>query len=184
MDDETRLRGWLDGARRGETVASAELAAAVRTLAARIARGGRGPAFDLVDWEDVAQEAILRLLSTSATYRASGSVRGYVYTTVKTSLLQGLRGARRRQRREQESARGSSITAGNTEFGSGDRRTEARRELEEILTTLGPECRALVEQVYLLGIPYARLAAEAGQAESSVRAKLSRCLRRARERAG
>lgn len=182
MDDETRLRGWLEGARRGQASDAAELAAIVRVLAERIARSGRGPALDGVDWEDVAQEATLRLLSTSATYRGSGSVQGYVYTTVKTCLLQGLRGHRRRRRRERESARAAPSSEGNANAADAASRHEGRRELEEVLGALGPECRTLVEQVFFLGTSYARLAAEAGQAESSIRAKLSRCLRRVRER--
>lgn len=129
------------------------------------------------DWEDVAQDAVLRLLSTSSGYRGDGSARGYVYATVKTSLLQSIRSTRRREGREARFA-ADDVSEARETAGAFD----ARRLADEILAGVDGACRQLLERVFFHGVSYSSLARETGHAESSVRAQLSRCLRRARER--
>jgi DNA-directed RNA polymerase specialized sigma24 family protein len=50
-----------------------------------------------------------------------------------------------------------------------------------ILERLQEECRELLTRVFLHEVPYPQLANDLDLAESSVRAKVSRCVRRARE---
>ena len=49
------------------------------------------------------------------------------------------------------------------------------------LSRLDDGCRELLARTFLEDIPYSQLATDMGLAESSVRAKVSRCLGRARE---
>ena len=185
MDNEARLCRCLEMAREGDDRATAEIGRVVELIAQQMARGRAGALAGGIEWEDVAQEALLRLLGSSSFYRGTGSVRGYIHATVKTSLLQTLRSRRRREKREASySAESFPPTAAPSSEGMAGGRVdlETRRLAEEILTALDPECRELVQRIFLHGASYARLAQERGHAESSVRARLSRCLRRARER--
>jgi RNA polymerase sigma factor (sigma-70 family) len=184
MEHETRLRAWLEEARRGDEGATAEIRRVVAQIAHQVVRGRTGALGGGIAWEDVAQEALLRLVRGTATYRGTGSVRGYIYTAVKSSLLQAIRTQRRRERRDASYSAESSLQEASPrgEGAAGPVDLETRRRAEEILAALDPECRDLIEQVFFLGTSYARLAEERGLAESSVRARLSRCLGRARER--
>ena len=60
----------------------------------------------------------------------------------------------------------------------------ARLEVRRILAALDPPCREIIQRALLQDEPYADLARELGLAESSVRARLSRCLQKARRLAG
>ena len=53
--------------------------------------------------------------------------------------------------------------------------------VEKILSRMDEGCRRLLERVFLEGASYTELAGELEIVESSVRAKLARCVRRARE---
>lgn len=159
-------------ARRGDAAAQAELAEIVHTFARAICRGG-GPAGAVaVDWQDVAQEALHKLFHGGLdAYRGAGSERSYLYSVVKTTVIQISRGARRRQARE--------IAAGapdpKPDVHPGD-----RLDVQRILSQLPDDCRSLIERAFFDGETYEELARELGLAESSVRAKLSRCIGRAR----
>lgn len=184
MENETRLRVWLEDARAGDAAAAEEVGRVVAQIAQQIAHRRAGALAGGIEWEDVAQEALLRLLRGSAAYRGTGSVRGYVYATVKTSLLQLLRTHRRRALREDRYAEDwiPADAATTTDRQEGWPSLETRRLAEEVLGSLESDCRELVGRVFFHGVSYARLAEEFGQAESTIRARLSRCLQRARER--
>ena len=178
MDTDARLREWLEAARTGEEWATAELHRVVEHVAHQVARGRSGALAGGIEWEDVAQEALLRLIGGTAVHRGKGSVRGYVYVTVKTSLLQALRSRRRRERREATfSAESTLNTVSSPADGDAGRwiDPDTRRLAEEVLASLGSDCRELVERVFFHGVSYARLAEGSGQAESSVRSHLTPC---------
>ncbi len=162
----------LDAARRGDPGAAEELADLIRGYARHVCRG-RSPGPDAgLTWEDVAQEASRRLFQVGLKQaRPGGPVRSYLYAIVRSVYLQMIRGASRRVRREQEGE------AWIRSAPSPERRTLLHR----ILIRLSDDCRHLLARLYFDGAGYDELAAELHMAESSVRAKASRCLGRARE---
>jgi DNA-directed RNA polymerase specialized sigma24 family protein len=164
---------WFGRARAGDPAAHAELTRIVRGLARTICRGGGPAGAREIDWEDVAQESLRKLFATGLErYRGTGSETSYLFTLVKCTVIEMSRSARRRQRRHELSLTGDATTHPNPGAGI---------DVEWILGRLSGECRELIERAFLHGQSYSSLAHEMGMAESSVRAKLSRCIRRARE---
>ena len=174
MGNDDHLRKQLEAARRGDRESVAELDALVRGIARRLVDSRTESILRGVEWQDVAQEALVRLVHGEAEYAGTGSARGYVYRTVKTALLQTIRGVKRRTARNEAYSESVEVPE--------DDRLVAKRASEEILAAMSDECRELVERALLFGVSFAELAKEAGMAESSIRSRLSRCLRRARER--
>jgi len=163
----------FNAARAGGAEAIEEVHRLVRVFARQICRGGGPPGAPGVDWEDVAQEAGRKLLALGlGQFRGDGSERSYLYSVVKATVLEMARSAARRLRREDRAASISPVRP----FDPG-----ARLDVQSILAALGPPCRDIIERVLLRDEPYAAVAQDLGLAESSVRARLSRCLRRARE---
>jgi len=163
----------FEALRRGESDAQARVDRIVRQFARKLCRGGGLPGLPAVDWEDVAQEACHRLYAFGlAQYRGQGTERSYLYSIVKATVIQMARSGGRRQRREQ-----AVVVAEAGPAISPERSLDVRR----ILAELDPACRDLVSRAILRDEGYASIAASLGLAESSVRAKLSRCLQRARE---
>lgn len=158
--------------RSGDRTAQAELCELARAFARQICRGGGPPGALDVGWEDVAQEALRKLWSVGIDrYRGTGSAKSYVYTIVKSTMIAMSRSARRRQAREDATTHGATSVNPNP----GD-----RLDVERILARLSDDCRGLLERAFLYGSPYCDLARDLGMEESSVRAKLSRCIRKAR----
>ncbi len=60
----------------------------------------------------------------------------------------------------------------------------ARRDVQRILRELSQGCRHLVARVYLEGSTYASLSRELDIEEASVRSRVSRCMKKAREIVG
>jgi RNA polymerase sigma factor (sigma-70 family) len=159
--------------REGDPEAQERVDRLVRQFARKLCRGGNLPGLPAIDWEDVAQEACHRLYAVGLSqFSGRGTPRSYLYSIVKTTVIQLARSEGRRQRREQVVA-----AAGELPESSPDGRLDVRR----ILAALDPACRELVVRAILQDEGYASIASSLGLAESSVRAKLSRCLRRARE---
>jgi len=163
----------FDAARSKDPEAVEKLLRMVRGMARGVCRGGGPPGALDLDWEDVAQEAYRRLLEVGFTsYRARGSERSYVYSVVKATVIQLSRSAQRRQKREEAVAAAPAVAAEDVAS-----RLSARRILDE----LDEACRDLIERLFLHDQTYNDAARELGMVESSVRSKLSRCLRRARQ---
>ena len=169
----------FEAAARGDGAAIEEIAASIRTIAAQICRGsGDASRWPSLDWQDVAQEASRRFFHSGLhQYRGTGREWSYLYSLVKATWIQLARSELRRSRREETWA---------TERDSAPApdvavRLAARLKVERILSRLGCDCRELLEQVFLDGRSYEELAVVTGLAESSLRAKVSRCIRRARE---
>lgn len=170
------MAGLFEALRAGDPEAASAIDGMVRGFARHVCRHGapHGPA---PDWEDVAQEAIRRLYDVGLDqYAGQGSERSYVYSIVKATLIQMARGDGRRRRREDVVAPAvDQAAAGNP---------DPALDVRAILGALDPSCRELIVRVHLRDEPYAMLAREMGLAESSVRAKVSRCMQRARELVG
>ncbi len=165
----------FESARAGNRAAETEIHRRIRAFARAICSGRPAGGSD-ADWEDVAQEAARKLFASGLDrYQGKGSVDSYLYTIVKTTVIQLARGAKRRRLRE-ESFETTTVVVPNP---SG-----RRFEVREILRRLPEGCRELVVRVFLDGAGYRDLARESGLAESSVRARLSRCMQKAREIAG
>jgi RNA polymerase sigma factor (sigma-70 family) len=164
---------WIEAARRGDRQAQDEIVRIFVGFSRHILRwGGSGLASEM-DPEDLAQEASRRFFSSAIEgYRGQGSERSYLYSIVKATYLQIWRSYDRRKRRELSVA---------PEDEALPAESSARLDVMLILKRLGSPCRELLERVYLDGATHAQLAAELQLEESSVRAKLSRCLGRARE---
>lgn len=165
--------GRFQAASRGERWAQEEIHRLIEGYARHAcSRSGSRLAADLA-WEDVAQDASARFFSVGLSqYGGQGSEESYLYTVVKTTLLQRVRSADRRKKREE-----FSVPLERVELPSAFERLE----VDSILGRLDEACRSLLRETFLKETPYADLSAQLGLAESSVRAKVSRCLRRARE---
>jgi RNA polymerase sigma factor (sigma-70 family) len=162
----------FDSARAGDRAAQAEVHRRIRSFARAVVRGGSAATGE-VDWEDVAQEASGKLFATGLLhYRGRGSEDSYLYSIVKTTAITLARGSARRRARERDFVRTLATSAVNP---------GPLLDVKAILLQLTDECRSLVARVFLGGASYPELAREAGIVESSVRAKLSRCIRKARE---
>ena len=163
----------FEAARRCERWAEEEINRLTRSFARHVTGGGGLPGAPELDWEDVAQEASRRFFSTGIQqFRAGGPERSYLYSIVKVTMIQLARGASRRRRREETIEAADVVPADDPTS-----RFDARRLLER----LDSSCRQLLERVFLQSASHAELAKELGLAESSVRSRLSRCIRRARE---
>jgi len=156
----------------GDPSAQSEVASILRRIARAVSRRG-GPGGAEVDWEDVAQEAARRFFTTGIRqYRGEGSEEGYLFAIVRSTVLQHVRSAERRRRRERDLVRSEP---------DPPRPPDSGFEIRRILMSLSPECADLLRRVFLEGVSYPELAEELGMLESSVRVRVSRCLRKAME---
>jgi RNA polymerase sigma factor (sigma-70 family) len=166
-----RLR--FAAARNGERWAQEEIVELVSRFARHVCTQLQGSLAAEVGWEDVAQEANRRVFTVGlAQYGGAGSEESYLYTIVKSTLVMIARSSQRRRKREEATAADDPVDRADP---------HARLEADRILSRLEERCRELLRRVFLEETPYDRLAAELQLAESSVRAKVSRCLGRARE---
>ena len=178
MSDDRQIAAWIEGARQAEEAATRALGEYVRELAREVCRHGSHSALGGAEWEDVAQEAAIRVFSSGLQrYQGTGSARGYLYSIVKASLLQTIRAARRRRARETAA---EVVPALHGDHAS-DFTDSSSFDVSSLLERLEEKCRSLIERVFFEGAAYARLSEESGLAESSIRARVSRCLRRLRE---
>ncbi len=162
----------FESARVADPAAVEEIHRLVRGFSRRVCFGGGPPGAPALDWEDVAQEASQKFLTVGIRqYRGTGSEQGYLYGIVRATAIQMSRAARRSSHREQRwMSDGPVRTKDHTH----------RLDLRKILERLSAECSQIIERIHLLGDSHAELARELGLAESSVRARLSRCMRKAR----
>ncbi len=166
----------IERARQGDRAAQQQLLVLVQRFArhvcSRLSAGWEAE----FDAEDLAQESFTRLLTTGlGQYAARGSEESYLYALVRTTMLMRVRSAERRKRRE-EAALPEPASGTRTDSISDD-----RLQVDSILAQLDEACRQLLRRVFLEEVPYSRLASELALAEASVRSRVSRCLRRARE---
>jgi RNA polymerase sigma factor (sigma-70 family) len=169
------MRKLFEQAIRGDKTAQSEIDGVIRRIARAVCRRG-GPGGTGVDWEDIAQEASSRFFAVGIhQYRGHGSAEGYLYAVVRSTVVQAVRRDTRRRNREETAVRHETAAEPNPGHAL---------DVRTLLAKLPPECARLLEQVYLHGVPYSEIAAELGMLESSVRVKVSRCLRRAMEIAG
>jgi RNA polymerase sigma factor (sigma-70 family) len=128
------------------------------------------------DAEDLAQESFSRLLTHGlGQYSAQGTAESYLYALVRTTMLMRVRSIERRRRREEATIPDSFASP------TGDEDVETRLQVESILRRLDEACRELLRRVFLEEVPYPTLATDLGLAESSVRARVSRCVGKARD---
>jgi len=165
----------FDHVLRGDPVAQAETTAIIRRIARAVSRRG-GPGGVDVNWEDVAQDAARRFFTVGIhQFRGGGAEESFLYAIVRSTVLQAVRSATRRRQREQTSVSLERPLSLPPEGGL---------DVRMILAKLPPECGHLLEKVFLQGVPYSELAGELGMLESSVRVRVSRCLKKAMEIAG
>ncbi len=162
----------FEAARAGDSAAQAEIARLVRAFARQVCRGG-GPSGSLdSSWEDVAQEACRKIFTTGlARFRGVGTEQSFLYSVVRLTVIQMSRSANRRLRREET----------RSPIPSPQDGPDSRIDVLKILSRMPSDCRQLMERVFLSGDAYRDLAQELGLEESSVRSRLSRCLKRARQ---
>jgi RNA polymerase sigma factor (sigma-70 family) len=165
------MRKVFEDALRGLPAAQEEIVRLIRELSrAACARGGTATS-DL-DWEDVAQDACRRFFTAGIhQFRKAGSEKSFLYTIVRSALIQMVRGEARRRIREEASVEPRVSSPHNP---------QPKFDVSRILARLSEECRNLLTRVFLRGEPYSLLADDLGILESSVRTKVTRCLRRAR----
>ena len=152
----------FDAIRAGDQAAITELDRLARELARRVCRsGGPAGAADL-DSEDVAREAVRKLLDVGIEQDPEvESEQEYVGGVVKAIVIRRSRGVRRRRSRAAAA-------------------TPPRLAIVRTLERISPECRRLIASVFFDDQSCADLANEAGLPEASVRERLSRCIRQAR----
>jgi RNA polymerase sigma factor (sigma-70 family) len=164
------MQELFDKAAAGDSSAQDEIAAEIRRIARTICRR-QGPGGIDVDWEDVAQEASRHFFAVAIhRFRKRGAERSYLFAIVRTTFLQILRASKRRRDREN--------TAPPPEPRRHD--VDAGMDVRNLLSRISEECSKLLQRIFLHGETYGALAAELDVLESSVRTKVSRCLRRAR----
>jgi len=169
------LRQFFMNALNGDAAARSQIVDVIRQLARAVCRGG-GPGGAAVDWKDVAQEASRRFFTVGLRRRTKrGSERSYLYTMVRSTVLQIVRSEARRRRRE-ESA-GEEVAGQNHD-------PEAGFDVRAILAAISEDCGHLLKSVFLQGTTYAELAGDLDIPESSLRVEVGRCLREARDVAG
>lgn len=163
----------IEAAKREEAWAQKEVMDLISAFARHVHnRAGRDIAKEL-DAEDLAQEASRRFFTVGIhQYRGQGSEKSFLYSIVKATCIDIWRRVDRRKRLWEGQDPVETETHENP---------DAKVEVDLILARLDPDARALLQRVYLDGASYAELAAELGLEESSVRAKVSRILRRSRE---
>jgi RNA polymerase sigma factor (sigma-70 family) len=165
----------FEAARAGDRRATSEILGILRAFARTVCRFGGPSGSRDADWEDVAQEAARRFFESGLRrYRGQGSESSYLYSIVRTTVLEVARASGRRNRRE---------AAQEVETVAPPTDPLARLEVGAILRQLPESCRDLLLKVFLGDASYAQLAGEYGIAESSVRTRMTRCLRQAREMA-
>jgi RNA polymerase sigma factor (sigma-70 family) len=166
------MRKVFEDAIGGAPAAQKEIVRLIRQLS-RAACARRGPATADVDWEDVAQDACRRFFASGLRqFRKSGSERSFLYAIVRSSVIQIVRSEARRRVREVTSLQPTVVLPHNP---------IPKFDVTKILSRLSEECRTLLTRVFLRGEPYSSLARELGILDSSVRTKVTRCLRRARQ---
>lgn len=127
--------------------------------------------------EDVIQELFVRLWERRTTWRISGTVKSYLYTSARNSALNFLKSSSIRHRNEQVAS-----PLVETEAASGIGAQE-QLELDELqaavdaaVSSLPDRCR----EVFLLsrdhGLSYSEIAETLGLAQSTVRNQLARAL--------
>lgn len=173
MASVTQQGSRFEAAARGEAWAVRELV----ELCDRFARHVCGRASSAwragIEADDLAQDAAARLLTVGiAQYGGRGSEESFVYTLVRSTFLMRIRAADRRRQREETVAVATPEAVDDAHAGL---------EVRSLLARLDATCRDLLRRVFLEEEPYASVAAELELAESSVRAKVSRCVGRARE---
>lgn len=157
----------------GDTQATAELQAFLRSFARQVCRGGGPPGAPDIDWEDVAQECGRKLLAGGLErYTGAGSERSYIYSMVRATVLEMARASSRRRRREEASTSNGPVRSADP---------DAPLDVRSLLAGLDTPCREIIQRIVLRDEAYPSVARDLGLAESSVRAKLSRCLARARK---
>ena len=167
--------GRFEAAKRGESWAEKEILDLIHRFARHACtKVGTRLAVDL-QWEDVAQEASVKFFKSGLhQYGGSGSEESYLYTVVKSTLIQIARSADRRKKREEAKALPMEERVVIPD-------THMALDVQAILGKLDEACRNLLRRVFLEDTPYSDLAAELGLQEVSVRARVHRCVRSARE---
>jgi RNA polymerase sigma factor (sigma-70 family) len=168
------MSSFFDDLRASNRAAQDQADRIIRRFARHVCRGGGPIGAPDLDWEDVAQETSRKLYSVGLDqYRGGGSESSYLYSMVKATVIQMARSTDRRQKRERSVSLNDSVSRLVDPIPSLDVRS--------VLAALDAACGDLIERFFLLDETHADLARDLGLAESSVRAKLSRCLRKARE---
>jgi DNA-directed RNA polymerase specialized sigma24 family protein len=158
----------------GDKTAESVLHSILRRIAWALCRkGGLGGTH--VDWEEIAQDAGRRFFAAGLhQFRNEGSEFAYLYSIVRTTFLQEVR----RNVRHRVVHR-----AVDHEVETVAHDPDAMLDVQSILRKLPTSEACLLEKVFLHEVSYAVLAVESGILESSVRVRVTRCLRHAKEAA-
>jgi RNA polymerase sigma factor (sigma-70 family) len=131
--------------------------------------------------DDLVQATLLALVCNFRAGRfAGGDLRAYVRRIAKNLCVSSYR---RRRTRGREIP--WDVAGGGEELAVPDPRPEADAErrvrLERVLGSLGEKCRRLIGRAYVEGWSRREIADDLGISEGAARARLFRCLERARE---
>ena len=162
----------FEQARAGVPAAQGEIVRLIQGLS-RAACAGGGLATSDIEWEDVAQEASRRFFVAGVQqFRKPGSEKNFLYTIVRSALIQIIRSEARRRVREEK------VTV---EQVVPPHDPAPKLTVSRILERIPEGCSDILTRVFLRGEPYSMLARDLGMLESSVRTKVTRCLKRARQ---
>ncbi|MGH9869734.1 MAG: RNA polymerase sigma factor [Candidatus Polarisedimenticolia bacterium] len=127
------------------------------------------------DWEDLRQEASIRILRNLRAGRFSfaSELRTYVHRIAKNVAIDAWRSVSRR------SSRGGDALAGSPPAGTdGEGDVITRDLLAKLLADVSDEDRHLLEMIHGQHLSYAEIARSESVAEGTVKARVFRCRQR------
>jgi RNA polymerase sigma factor (sigma-70 family) len=174
--EETEL---VERARRGEVMAYEELVRRYQDVAVRTAHLVSGGADDA---EDAAQEAFVKAYRALARFRPGAPFRPWLLRIVANEARNRRRSANRRSGLALRAIEDRRPTDAAPSPEAAVLVHEARRALLHALATLRDDEREVVVARYLLDLPEAEAADMLGIPRGTVKSRLSRALRRLRDR--
>ena len=169
----------VEGAKRGDTEAYGALVRRYQALAVRAAGLITG---DLAEAEDAAQDAFVKAYYTLRGLRADGSFRSWLLRIVVNEARNRRKATQRRTARAARASE-SVVPVGGTESPEAAAlAAEQRRTLWNAVNALREDDRMVIAYRYFFDISESEMAEALGCAPGTVKSRLSRALRRLRER--
>lgn len=159
----------LRRARNGDEEARAELVRRIYPLVLRWARVRTG---HRADAEDVAHDALVRMLRGLATFRGEARFTSWLYRVVHNVAVDRGQGRRRRERREVDVERAGRLPSADADPGRLAERRELLEDVRSAFMALPPRQREVFDMADLQGLTSPEIAERLGIAPSSVRVTL------------